>query len=114
MKKAISAFLTVGFVLSIVFLVLGPVFIIIGAISYSTATPEPALIGYGAVLLVFGIANLIGMIKIRQAWPKVTKKEDAIKIAVWCIVLGALFTTFPIVSGILMLAMPAEQYGKSE
>ena len=127
MKKTISAFLTVGFVLSIILVVLGGLFVILGAVgiaggavaneqgvdpnaSTAFAASGITLLIYGILFVIFGVANLVGMVKIRNAWPKVTEKAQAKKLAIWSIVLGALFTEFPIVSGILMLAMPEEQY----
>lgn len=116
MKKAIHAFLTVGFVLSIVLLALGVIYVLVASINVAIngGALDIAMLVWGIIFMLFGVANLIGMIKIRKAWPNVKSKAEAKKIAVWSIVLGALFTTFPIAAGILMLAMPEEQYGKQE
>ena len=111
MKKAIPIFLTVGFVLSIVFIALGVLLI---PLSFVSDPVNFGQIGEGVYFILAGVANLIGLIIIRKKWPEIKSKNEVTKIAVWSIVLGALLTTFPIVAGILMLVMPADQYGKEE
>ena len=112
MKKAISAFLTVGFVLAIVYVVLGAILIPVSFAGQNGLDASNLVLGIFFVL--FGVANLVGLILIRKKWPLIKSKSEVKKIAVWSIVLGALLTEFPIVAGILMLAMPAEQYESKE
>lgn len=110
MKKLIHAFLKVGFILSIVIVALGVLFIPLSFVDGFDASR----LAFGIVLVLFGTANLVGMIIIRKKWDKVKTKEEAKPLAIWSIVLGALFTGFPIPAGILMLVLPAEEYGKKE
>ena len=114
MKRLISTFLKVGFILSIVCAAIGAVLTVIGIVLLFTEHPDSSLIGYGIYMVIAGIFSVVVLTKIRNRWPTITKKEDVTPIAVWSIVIGALLTGFPIVSGILMLAMPADQYGKNE
>ena len=107
MKKLINAFLTVGFVLSIVFIVLGIALI---PLSFVNDPVDGAQIGRGIYFIIAGTFNLVGLIIIHKKWDK----EKLTKLAVWSIVLGAILTGFPIVSGILMLVLPEDQYGKAE
>lgn len=111
MKKAIPIFLTVGFVLSIVFIALG---ILLIPLSFVNDPVNTTQIGEGIYLIIAGTFNLVGLIIIRKKWPQIKSKDEVTKIAVWSIVLGALLTAFPIAAGILMLVMPADQYGKEE
>ena len=111
MKKAITTFLLVGFILSFVILGLGLLLIILGAVHDPV---DGGNIGRGVYFILAGAANLVGMIIIRKKWPEVKAKSEVTKIAVWSIVLGVLITVFPIPAGILMLVMPAEQYEKKE
>ena len=113
MKKLIHAFLKVGFILAIVFVALGVLFIPLAFIPDNEVN-RATMIAYGIVFLVFGIANLVGLIIVRQKWDAKPTKEEARPIAVWSIVLGALLTGFPIAAGILMLVMPEDQYEKKE
>lgn len=110
MKKLIHAFLKVGFIFSIVIVALGVLFIPLAFVDgFKVAT-----LVWGIVFTLFGIANLVGMIIIRKRWDEVKTKEEAKPLAIWSIVLGALFTTFPVVAGIMMLVLPEEEYGKKE
>ena len=111
MKTLIHAFLKVGFILAIVFVALGVLFI---PLAFIPDVDRAKMIAYGIVFLVFGIANLVGLIIVRQKWDAKPTKEEARPIAVWSIVLGALLTGFPIAAGILMLVMPEDQYEKKE
>ena len=111
MKKAIPIFLTVGFVLSIVFIALG---ILLIPLSFVNDPVNTTQIGEGIYLIIAGTFNLVGLTIIRKKWPQIKSKDEVTKIAVWSIVLGALLTAFPIAAGILMLVMPADQYGKEE
>jgi len=110
MKKLIHAFLKVGFILSIVIVALGVLLIPLSFVDGFDASR----LAFGIVLTIFGVANLIGMIIIRKKWDEVKTKAEAKPLAIWSIILGALFTEFPIVAGILMLVLPAEEYGKKE
>lgn len=110
MKKLIHAFLKVGFILSIVIVALGVICIPLAFVGGFNAVT----LAWGIVCTLFGAANLVGMIIIRRKWDVVKTKEEAKPIAIWSIVLGALFTGFPIAAGILMLVLPAEEYGKKE
>ena len=105
MKKTIDAFLTVGFVLSIVFIVLGIVLI---PLSFVNNPVDGGQIGRGIYFIIAGTFNLVGLIIIRKNW----SKQKSTKIAVWSIVLGALLTVFPVAAGIMMLVLPADQYEK--
>ena len=111
MKKAITSFLTVGFVLSIVAIVVGVILIPVGIVKDPVNTSD---IARGIYFILAGVANLVGMIIIRKKWPQIKSKDQVTKIAVWSIVLGAILTVFPIPAGILMLVLPAEEYGKQE
>lgn len=114
MKKLIPTFLKVGFILSLVCLIAGPVVTVIGIIMLFTEHPDTRLLGYGIYMTIAGLFSVIVLTRVRATWPTITKKEDVIPVAVWSIVAGAILTGFPIVSGILMLVMPADQYGKNE
>lgn len=103
--------MTVGFVLSIVFIALGVLLIPLSFVNDPVNTTQ---IAEGIYLIIAGTFNLVGLIIIRKKWPEIKSKNEVTKIAVWSIVLGALLTAFPIVAGILMLVMPADQYGKEE
>lgn len=114
MKRLISTFLKVGFILSVIFAAVGAVLTVVGIVLLFTEHPDSSLIGYGIYMIVTGVFSVVVLTKIRNRWPTITKKEDVTPIAVWSIVIGALLTGFPVVSGILMLVMPADQYGKNE
>ena len=110
MKKCIHAFLKVGFFLAIAYVALGVLLIPLSFID----GPHWSNFAWGIICVLFGVANLIGLIIVRQKWEEVKSKEEAKPIAIWSIVLGALLTGFPIAAGILMLVLPEDQYGKEE
>lgn len=115
MKRLITTFLKVGFILSVVFAAYGLVSMSIGIITLIFMDPPLySLISSGLYMLIVGLFSTIVLAKIRTIWPTITKKEDAKVIAIWAIVVGALLTGFPIASGVLMLVMPADRYSKSE
>ena len=108
MKKTITTFLLVAFILSFVIIAGGIVKSVLAFVG-----PDGFNAGEfakGLVYISFGIFDMIVMIIVRNKWPQIKNKEEAKKIAVWSIVAGAICCVFSAVAGILMLVMPEEQY----
>ena len=108
MKKAITTFLLVAFILSFVIIGVGILTAVLSFVHEDGLHVSDFV--QSLFTISFGVFDLVVMINVRGKWANVKAKEDAKKIAIWSIVAGVLCCVFSAVAGILMLAMPAEQY----
>lgn len=130
MKKLNTAksFLRVGLILNIVLIVLmalmaltGMIMTIAGGVVLAEADEEvgAVLLSVGVEFLILGftfallsvaglILNNIAINKVKTA----TCKKDYVTAGIFSIICGVIFTTFPIVSGILLLTTNPDKIGQ--
>lgn len=109
MKKAIHAFLKVSFILSIILLAVGVIYIPLAFVTNDEATRISCIV-CACIFVPIGIFDLVGSIIIRKKWPLCKSKAEAKPLAIFAIIVGALCTEFALAAGILMLALPEERY----
>lgn len=108
MRKTINIFLLVAFILSFVIIAGGIVKTILSF--FGSNGFDAGDFVKGLFYISFGVFDLIVTINARKQWPTIKNKPDAKKLAILCIVAGAICCVFSAVAGILMLTMPEEQY----
>ncbi len=129
LKQLSKTFLKVGKIINLVliplFAVLLIVFLILDIVGIGKAVgnDEAVVAAVGdlvghiitySLLTVFCIVALILNLKADNILETAQSKEEAKKGAIMAIVAGALVTTFPIVSGILMLCTKEEDWGQPQ
>ena len=108
MKKTITTFLLVAFIISFVVIGVGILTAVLSFVHEDGLHVSDFV--QSLFTISFGVFDLVVMIYVRNQWANVKAKEDAKKIAILSIVAGALVCVFSAVAGILMLTMPADQY----